>query len=414
MAGTNDPISRLYERALDALDQEDASQAKQLLKQLQAAAPDDLRTAEIAGDIAVLDEDFKGAATHYAKLCAAESPIEMQARGFMSLGLMQIGQDNRAGAIEHFNTSERLFGEAGDPESQFRSIGLMAECNGEDGNVKQAVIEFKRAIGFAIEHELEEENEYLLEVYRQLAECQRLLGDLEAAWETYETLIEAAEEQDAKDVVATAYDGMGVVLMLQTRFDEALEYLLKSLAIHEELGEAEGLSLSHGNLARLHVHLEDWDTAEKHIETSKKIDEKEDNVEGIRFAELLLAEIAIGRGNYAEAEEQLKALVRWYAKHGVYDDLLCAQSQLGYSLRLQDKLAEAETLQNEVLTHARAMGDLEGIASTLDELAEIRIAQGDVEAARDFWKAAIDSFSQLGSESNVAALKLRLAELDEA
>jgi len=414
MAGTNDPIERLYERALDALEQEDAAKAKQLLKQLQAAAPDDLRTVEIAGDIAALDEDFEVAATHYARLLEPDSPVEMQARGAMSMGLMHVAQEDREAAIGHFQTAVKLFEATEDADSVFRCMGLVAECYGESGNVKQAVVEFKKAIDFAIESELTEENDILLDAYRQLAECQRLLGDLDDAWATYESLIEAAEEQGDQDMVATAFDGVGVVLMMQGRFEEAREYLLKSLAIHEELEEPEGLSLSHGNLARLHVHLEDWDGAEKHIAIAKRIDEEEDNVEGIRFAELLQAEIAIGRGNYADAERQLKHLVRWYEKHGVYDDLLCAQSQLGFALRLQGKLDDAEALQQEVLENARDMGDLEGIASTLDELAEIRLAVGDEAGAATYWKGALDNFNQLGSEANVAAIRERLEELGRA
>lgn len=414
MAGTNDPIERLYERALDALEQEDAAKAKQLLKQLQAAAPDDLRTVEIAGDTAALDEDFEVAATHYARLLEPDSPVEMQARGAMSMGLMHVAQEDRETAIGHFQTAVKLFDASEDADSTFRCMGLIAECFGESGNVKQAVVEFKKAIDFAIEQELTEENDILLDAYRQLAECQRLLGDLADAWATYDALIEAAEAQGDDDMVATAFDGVGVILMMQGRFEEAREYLLKSLAIHEELEEPEGLSLSHGNLARLHVHLEDWDNAEKHIAIAKRIDEEEDNVEGIRFGELLLAEIAIGRGNYAEAEKQLKQLVRWYAKHGVYDDVLCAQSQLGFALRLQGKLDDAEALQQEVLENAREMGDLDGIASTLDELAEIRMAQGDEAGAAAYWKDAAENFAQLGSEQNVAAIRQRLKELGHA
>lgn len=414
MAGTNDPIERLYERALDALEQEDAAKAKQLLKQLQAAAPDDLRTVEIAGDTAALDEDFEVAASHYARLLEPDSPVEMQARGAMSMGLMHVAQDDRETAVGHFQMAAKLFGASEDADSTFRCMGLVAECYGESGNVKQAVVEFKKAIDFAIENELTEENDILLDAYRQLAECQRLLGELEDAWATYESLIEAAEEQGDQDMVATALDGLGVICMIQGRFDEAREFLLKSLAIHEELEEPEGLSLSHGNLARLHVHLEDWEGAEKHIAIAKRIDEEEDNVEGVRFAELLLAEIAIGRGNYAEAEKQLKHLVRWYEKHGVYDDLLCAQSQLGFALRLQGKLDDAEALQQEVLENARDMGDLEGIASTLDELAEIRLAVGDEAGAATYWKGALDNFNQLGSEANVAAIRERLEELGRA
>lgn len=408
----NDPIERLYERALEALVDEDGATARGLLKQLEAAAPDDLRTYEVAGDCAALDEAYDTAVTLYAKLIAPDSPAEMRGRGHQSLAMLHIHKNDRPHAIEHFMAAAEAFLEDENPGEVFHCRVSAAECYGEAGNLKQAIIEFRSAIEFAHENELEgESDEILLDALRQLAECHRLLGELDEATDCYETLIEAAEAQGVQDMVAAAYDGIGVVHMIQGRFEDARAYLMKSLEIHEEIGHAEGLSLSRGNLARLHIQLEAWDIAEKYVLEAKQIDEDEDNIEGVRFAELLIAEIAIGRGQYADAEKQLKTLVRWYAEHGIYDDLLCTQSQLGYALRLQGRHDEALELQTEVLAKAREMGDIDGIASTLDELAELCLAQGDRERALALWQEALGYYEQLKSENNVAAIRERIAEV---
>lgn len=408
----NDPIERLYEHALEALAEEDGAKARGLLKQLEAAAPGDLRTHEVAGDCAALDEDYDTAVSHYAHLIAPGSPAVMLGRGHQSLAMVHINQNDRLQAIEHFNAAADAYREEESAEDVFHCLVSVAECHGEAGNLRQAVIDFRSAVDYAQEHEIEgDSDEILLDAIRQLAECHRLLGEVDEATDCYETLIEAAEAQDAADMVGAAYDGIGVVLMIQGRFDEARAYLMKSQELHEQLGDPEGLSLSYGNLARLHIHLDEWDTAEKYILEAKKIDEDEENLEGVRFAELLLAEIAIGRGQFAEAETQLRSLVRWYAEHGIYDDLLCTQSQLGYALRLQGRLNEACELQTEVLGKAREMGDIDGVASTLDELAEIAIAQGDRERAVALWQEAIGCYEQLKSENNVAAIRERLAEI---
>jgi len=408
----NDPIERLYERALEALAEEDGATARGLLKQLEAAAPDDLRTYEVAGDCAALDEDYDSAIALYAKLIAKDSPAEMRGRGHQSLAMLHVNKNDRLPAIDHFRAAAEAFHDDENPEEEFHCRVSAAECYGEAGNLKQAIIEFRSAIDFAQENELEgESDEILLDALRQLAECHRLLGELDEATDCYEALIEVAEAQEAADMVGAGYDGIGVVLMIQGRFDDARGYLMKSLDIHEQLGDPEGLSLSYGNLARLHIHLDEWDTAEKYILEAKKIDEDEENLEGVRFAELLLAEIAIGRGHYDDAEKQLKSLVRWYAEHGIYDDLLCTQSQLGYALRLQGRLGEALELQTEVLAKAREMGDLDGMASTLDELAELHLAQGDRERALALWQEAIGHYGQLKSENNIAAIRERIAEV---
>jgi hypothetical protein len=54
----------------------------------------------------------------------------------------------------------------------------------------------------------------------------------------------------------------------------------------------------------------------------------------------------------------------------------------------------------------------DGIPAVLDELAEIELARGNREQAKEYWQEALELYEQLGSERMIESIRMSLADLD--
>jgi tetratricopeptide (TPR) repeat protein len=239
-----------------------------------------------------------------------------------------------------------------------------------------------------------------------------MLGRLDDSTTQWEKIAVLAKKYANPALHASALDGLGVVCQIQGRFEQAEEYHLESLHINRNIRYLEGQSVTLGNLARLHIQLEQWDQAEQYIRKSIKIEQKNENLIGLAFDKLILAEIDIGRANYQAAEKKLLQLESLMSREGYGDDLIAISSQLGYVHRMMGRLDEAYERQLNVLDRARKMNHGDGIPAVLDELAEIELARGNREQAKEYWQEALELYEQLGSERMIESIRMSLADLD--
>jgi tetratricopeptide (TPR) repeat protein len=162
----------------------------------------------------------------------------------------------------------------------------------------------------------------------------------------------------------------------------------------------------------LHIQLEEWEQAEKYVRRSMKIEQKNENLPGIAFDKLVLAEIDIGREKYESAETKLLQLESLMAREGRTDDSLAISSQIGFVYRMMGRLDEATERQTKVLAWARRMNHADAVPATLNELAEIELVLGNKDQARVYWEEALELYKQLGSEKMIEALSKGLSDLD--
>ena len=139
-----------------------------------------------------------------------------------------------------------------------------------------------------------------IDTRRSLDEAYRFLGRLEDAKTQWLKVAQVSRKYNDGLQLATALDGLGVICQIQGKFQEAKELHSESLEINRNLRYLEGQSVNLGNLARLHIQLEEWEQAEKYVRKSMKIEQKNENLPGIAFDKLVLAEIDIGREKYGK------------------------------------------------------------------------------------------------------------------
>ncbi len=408
----NDRLQDLYGSAMEAIDLEEIIEADEYFQQMLEIAPNDPLTLEVAGDLAKEMGEHDKAEAYYAQMDRFSDRPDVRGRAQMSLGFLCRDKEESDTACDHFRQAIEWFYTIGEVEDCLTCLGAMGEVQFNCGQFRDSVESFRSLLREAEEAEVEGAELYVIDAMRQQADGLRFLGELAEAEDLYRRVIARGDDDDLYFQLANALDGLGVVLQVQGRYEEAEKLHREALRINEKNGDQEGASVNFGNLARLNIHRKNWDQAEHFIRDSLAIDVEEENINGIGFGQLLLAEIECGRGNYEAADKILHKARRLYERHGITDDMASLISKLGYLRRLQGRLDEAETLQMEAKQMAEEMEHTDGIAETLNELAEIRKSQGRIDEARDLWQQSLAVFESLHSLRMIQEVKDSLAKLD--
>lgn len=401
----------LYEEAIYLLNQQNVTDAKECLAKMVSLAPKDARTLEIAGDCAKEEHDYDKATEYYNEIVVSGDSQEV-GRGHLSLGYLFLSMNKRQEAIESLNRAIPLLGDSDRTYDLLQASVTVGEIQYDLGHFESSAGTFHETLEKFENIELDEDcSQVYISCARQFADALRCLGRLEDALEQYESVAAICEELEIMDEFANALDGIGVVHQIQGSFSEAKKYHQRSLKINESEDEYFGLVANLANLARVHIHMEDWGIARQYANRLLRLETDEESTEGVGFAKLLLAECDIGTKNYEAADKILQSLLKLFSHTGQADDYVNAISVLGYLRRLQGNLTEAERLQNESLEISLKMKNKDFLLSIYDELAEIRVAQKRYSDAHDFWQIALKIAQELKSAKMLKRIKKRTAEI---
>lgn len=409
----NRRVNKLYQDGTFAIADGNLIKGKKILDKLMALAPESPMAIELAGDFARCSGEIDEALSWFERLITPEASSDWRAIGFMNIASIHQSQNKTDQAIRYYREALREFEILGEKDQLWSAKQVIGETLVDGGMFQEAAQTFEDLLDELRKYP--KRRAYLdmsLDVRVGLAEAYRLLGRLEESRKQWEKIIFVAKKYQDPLQLATAMDGLGVICQIQGRFDEAKDLHSQALQINRNIRNLEGQSVNLGNLARLHIQLEEWDQAEQYIRKSIKIEQKNENLAGIAFDKLILAEIDIGRENYPAAEKKLLQLEAMMTREGKSDDLLAISSQIGLVHRMMGRLDEAYHRQLRVLDRARAMNHADGIPAILDELAEIELARGNKEQAKEYWHEALEHYEKLGSEKMIQSIRSSLAELE--
>lgn len=409
----NRRVNKLYQDGTFAIADGNLIKGKKILDKLMAVAPESPMAIELAGDFARCSGEIDEALTWFERLITPEASSDWRAIGFMNIASIHQSQNKTDQAIQYYRQAIREFEILGEKDQLWNAKQVIGETLVDGGMFQEAAQTFEDLLDELRRYP--KRRAYLdmsLDVRVGLAEAYRLLGRLEESRKQWEKVIFVAKKYQDPLQLATAMDGLGVICQIQGRFDEAKDLHSQALQINRNIRNLEGQSVNLGNLARLHIQLEDWEQAEQYIRKSIKIEQKNENLAGIAFDKLILAEIDIGRENYPAAEKKLLQLEAMMTREGKSDDLLAISSQIGLVHRMMGRLDEAYQRQLRVLDRARVMNHADGIPAILDELAEIELARGNKEQAKEYWHEALEHYQKLGSEKMIQSIRSSLDELD--
>ena len=167
------------------------------------------------------------------------------------------------------------------------------------GEYDKAVELFTDAITISKKHNIlnVEANSYLM-----LGILSEKRNKIEVAHDYLLKALDAANKSDKKDrLLPTIYSNLSSFEILLGRYDEAAKHLNNVIDIYKKKNDLNSLSIAYNNKAILYYHQEDFETALKWFEESKKLKVKQENIIGIALIDMNMAEILMNMKNYKKA-----------------------------------------------------------------------------------------------------------------
>ena len=220
--------------------------------------------------------------------------------------------------------------------------------------------------------------------------CYRRQRDWQAAREDVERALELARSAGDKQATANAYFQASLVAEREGHFLLARSYAERARGLYEELADRGNVGRMLNNLGGLNFLLGNTEEALGLLEDAYAVAGDTGSQVDAGQAMCSLAEVHLGAGQYAEAEEKARKALELLGDRVDYRyEIGTAQLSLGRALLEQDRLIEAE----EMLAAADRSFEQ---TSSVSHRAAAWVAQGDLaakrgaaeEAARHYRRAA--------------------------
>jgi len=207
----------------------------------------------------------------------------------------------------------------------------------------------------------------LASVHSELGNVSGRLGDFQASDEHLRQALELFTELGDRAAVGEVRNGLAVLLTQQDRYDEALEHAAEGLRVRRSLADPAAIAYSENGVGWILAHLGQPDAA------------------------LWYCHRALGMHREAGS------------RTGVADTL----DSIAYAYGELEDYPQAIAHYEEAVAMYRILGDLHSEAGSLLRLGDIRLASGDLAAARSAWEQALALLDQVpGADTSEARQRL--------
>jgi tetratricopeptide (TPR) repeat protein len=231
------------------------------------------------------------------------------------------------------------------------------------------------------------------------------LGRLDDAEDYWRKLSERASASDSQAALASAYGGLGNILLTRGDLDGAERMYRKVLAINEKLGQLEGMAHNYSNLGILLQTRGDLSGAELMYQEALAINEKLGRLEGMAHNYGNLGTVLQARGDLGGAEAMHRQALAIDEKLGQLEGMASTYGNLGILLTTRGDLGGAEMMYRKALAIDEKLGRLEGVATDYGNLGGVLRARGDLGAAREMWTKSRELFARIGASHMVEGIQ---------
>jgi diguanylate cyclase (GGDEF)-like protein len=207
---------------------------------------------------------------------------------------------------------------------------------------------------------------------------------------------------------------LGTVRNYFGEHDTALEHVLASLRLRDELDDEAGRADAFNNLGILFWERQDLEEAERAYRESIAIRERLDDVDGIAACRNNIAKVLTDEERYDLALQELAEARRiWQAVPNVRG-LGVVANNIGIILHQRGHLDEAAAEYELSLELKEGVHDRHGTVETRTHLGRLRAAQGRTDDALELLVLAVQEAEQLGINPELANACRELSDIHEA
>lgn len=262
-----------------------------------------------------------------------------------------------------------------------------------------------------IEHQADPRQEKLAQL--KLAQVFNLVGNWNGSLPLYEEIIQYAEENDERHMLAEASCRKGFLLHRMGNNDEALRCFQVAKLEYEKLDDIAGLAGVYNNIGTVHTDLNRPEEAVTCFGKALKLLES-------RSGEKIFAEIMMFTYNNLGLVNQkmnyLEKAAECYRMSMMVADRINAKRNLaalnfGNIKYLQDRVDEAETYYRKAMRQATEIGDRHLVRVMLNNLAAISTARGEYDEAGELYEKALTLARSLNDRKGLRLLNQNIGEI---
>ncbi|MFT3795010.1 tetratricopeptide repeat protein [Flavobacterium sp.] len=214
------------------------------------------------------------------------------------------------------------------------------------------------------------------------------LGDRENATKYAMRLINYQEKHQLKPLKSWPYEQLANNLKLYKKFDEALQYYNKAMAIEKEENDFSGMAMIENDIGNLYDDLDKQPEAAKHYERGLAFARKDDY-------KLLQTDLLINLGRvfkktkqYTKAEQYYREAERILKELEVTIPLKTVYQNLGDMYVVQKKYVQAKEVYLQAIAASAAIEDPQSLFTLNEALAELSEQTGNYQDAYKYKVAA--------------------------
>jgi predicted ATPase/class 3 adenylate cyclase/Flp pilus assembly protein TadD len=248
----------------------------------------------------------------------------------------------------------------------------------------------------------------------------RLAAGLWRFWEIHGHLAEGrrwlelfleATSGEVSALQADAYTGAGILAFMLGDHTAASALHERSLELHRQVGDPDGIALAANNLANAAVLSGDYANARRLYETVIPWARDRGDSRALGFAIVNMAEAVAVDGEPELARSQYDEGIATFRGAGDRWGESFALDSLGVMLGRQGNHEEARQLHDQALTISRAIGDDRGIARALAHLGDVAARSEDLERAKSLYIDSLEIRRALGDLPGIASGMEKLASV---
>lgn len=213
---------------------------------------------------------------------------------------------------------------------------------------------------------------------------------------------------------AQAYANLGYLAYKVSEFRKARGYMLKSLAIQQEIDDKVGIASTLNNIGTVHEsqgeYLEALDYFQKAVALNKEIGAKHGEGSSLNN----IAVIFIRQGNIPRGLEYLQKSLKIQEEIGDKSGLASTLNNMGSIYQDQGDIVSALTVYERGLRLQEELGSRGGQANFLNNIGTIHAIMGDTLNALEHMLKALDIQEQIGDKGGAANSLLALGDIYRA
>jgi tetratricopeptide (TPR) repeat protein/serine phosphatase RsbU (regulator of sigma subunit) len=211
------------------------------------------------------------------------------------------------------------------------------------------------------------------------------------------------QEKERLDYEGKAHNLIGSIHYAQGRYAEALEAYQKALAIHERIGDQQGIASSYNNIGTIHNAKGQYAEALEAYQKALTIRERIGDQQGLADCYNNIGNIHNAKGQYAEALEAYQKALAIYERIDNPWGVAACRNNIGLIHHAQGRYTEALEAHQKALTIRERIGDQQGIAACYNNIGNIHYAQGRYAEALEAYQKALAIHERIGDQQGIAS-----------